>query len=184
MAGAERRAVVLLIDGLGDVALPRLAGATPLQAAATPALDALAAAGVTGLMDAVEPGRACGSDTAHLALLGYDPRGVYRGRGAFESLGAGCAMAPGDVAFKCNFACLDGEDAEVVAARRVDRSFEAEGPRLCESLDGAPWQRLVRVQGAVGAAMAQLPVQCRRGGVRSADRLVHRCACHASSAQR
>jgi len=32
------------------------------------------ATGVLGLVDPVEPGRACGSDTAHLSLLGYDPR--------------------------------------------------------------------------------------------------------------
>jgi hypothetical protein len=31
----------------------------------------------------------------------------YRGRGAFESLGAGLAMAPGDIAFKSNFATFN-----------------------------------------------------------------------------
>lgn len=31
----------------------------------------------------------------------------YRGRGAFESMGAGIAMAPGDIAFKCNYATLN-----------------------------------------------------------------------------
>jgi 2,3-bisphosphoglycerate-independent phosphoglycerate mutase len=64
-------------------------------------------------MDPVEPGLACGSDTAHLSLLGYDPRVYYRGRGAFESMGAGLAMAPGDIAFKVgapflgSLVCLD-----------------------------------------------------------------------------
>jgi hypothetical protein len=48
-----------------------------------------AAAGLTGLVDPVEPGLACGSDTAHLSIFGYDPRKYYRGRGAFESMGAG-----------------------------------------------------------------------------------------------
>ncbi len=33
-----------------------------------------AAAGHNGLLDPVEPGLACGSDTAHLSILGYDPR--------------------------------------------------------------------------------------------------------------
>lgn len=79
---------------------PVAPGRTPLEAAAAPGLDAVAAAGVAGLMDPVEPGLACGSDTAHLSLLGYDPRVYYRGRGAFESMGAGLAMAPGDIAFK------------------------------------------------------------------------------------
>jgi 2,3-bisphosphoglycerate-independent phosphoglycerate mutase len=56
--------------------------------------------GLCGLMDPVEPGLACGSDTAHMSLLGYDPRKYYRGRGAFESIGAGMQMRPGDIAFK------------------------------------------------------------------------------------
>ena len=96
----KTRVAFVLIDGLGDVSLPRLGFKTPLQAAKVPNLDAIASAGVNGLMDPVEVGLVCGSDTAHLSLLGYDPRVYYRGRGAFESMGAGLAMSPGDIAFK------------------------------------------------------------------------------------
>jgi 2,3-diphosphopglycerate-independent phosphoglycerate mutase len=123
------RVVLLLIDGLGDVSVPSLGDRTPLQAARTPALDALASAGVNGLLDPVAPGLACGSDTAHLSLLGYDPRRCYRGRGAFESMGAGLDMATGDVAFKCNFAVVD-DTTRIVTSRRVDRHFEEHG-RAC-----------------------------------------------------
>lgn len=92
--------VLLLIDGVGDVPCKAFAvkeqrelggggsssnkknnsGSgrlllTPLQAAAPlDALDAVASRGVLGLLDPVQPGKACGSDTAHLSLLGYDPR--------------------------------------------------------------------------------------------------------------
>lgn len=93
---------VVLIDGLGDVSLPGLRRRTPLQAARAAHLDAVASGGASGLLDPVEPGLACGSDTAHLSLLGYDPRLYYRGRGAFESMGAGLPMSPGDIAFKVN----------------------------------------------------------------------------------
>lgn len=96
----RRRVAFVLIDGIGDVSLPRFRYKTPLQVAKVPNLDAIASAGVNGLMDPVEVGLACGSDTAHLSLLGYDPRIYYRGRGAFESMGAGLAMSPGDIAFK------------------------------------------------------------------------------------
>lgn len=54
---------------------------TPLELARTPHLDAVCSGGSCGLMDPVEPGLACGSDTAHLSLLGYDPKKWYRGRG-------------------------------------------------------------------------------------------------------
>lgn len=91
--------------------------------------------GFTGLIDPVEPGLACGSDTAHMSLFGYDPRLLYRGRGAFESMGAGMEMLPGDIAFKSNFAVID-EESGVVLKRRADRSFEYEGPILCKDLNG------------------------------------------------
>ncbi|KAL9230124.1 hypothetical protein vseg_005513 [Gypsophila vaccaria] len=131
----KRRVAFVLIDGLGDVSIPRFGYKTPLEVAALPNLDAIASAGVNGLMDPVEPGLGCGSDTAHLSLLGYNPRVYYRGRGAFESMGAGLAMSPGDIAFKSNFATLD-EKTGVVTSRRADRHFEDEGPILCAALDG------------------------------------------------
>lgn len=135
MVKPKERVAFVLIDGVGDVSLPRFGYRTPLQVAKTPYLDAIASAGVNGLMDPVQPGLACGSDTAHLSLLGYDPTVYYRGRGAFESMGAGLAMSPGDIAFKSNFATWD-EKSGVVTSRRADRHFEEEGPILCASLDG------------------------------------------------
>lgn len=131
----KKRVAFVLIDGLSDVSLPSFGYKTPLQAAKIPNLDAIASAGINGLMDPVEVGLACGSDTAHLSLLGYDPRVYYRGRGAFESMGTGLAMSPGDIAFKSNFATLD-EKTGTVTSRRADRHFEEEGPILCAALDG------------------------------------------------
>jgi len=86
-------------------------------------------------MDPVETGTACGSDTAHLNIFGYDPRQYYRGRGAFESMGSGLDMEPGDIAFKSNFATLDPA-TNIVLLRRADRHFEDVGPVLCKYLDG------------------------------------------------
>ncbi|GKB54578.1 cofactor-independent phosphoglycerate mutase [Tanacetum coccineum] len=37
-------------------------------------LDTIASIGVNGLMDPVSVGWGCGSDTAHLSIIGYDPR--------------------------------------------------------------------------------------------------------------
>ncbi|KAL4518101.1 hypothetical protein Ndes2526B_g01464 [Nannochloris sp. 'desiccata'] len=130
----KNKVAFVLIDGVGDVSIPRLGFKTPLETAKTPVLDAIAAAGYNGLIDPVEPGLACGSDTAHMSLFGYDPRQLYRGRGAYESMGAGLSMQPGDIAFKCNFATLDPE-TKIVLHRRADRRFEQEGPVLCSAVD-------------------------------------------------
>eukprot|EP00735_Rhodelphis_limneticus_P014417 TRINITY_DN8442_c0_g1::TRINITY_DN8442_c0_g1_i1::g.3413::m.3413 TRINITY_DN8442_c0_g1::TRINITY_DN8442_c0_g1_i1::g.3413 ORF type:complete len:550 (-),score=45.26,sp/Q975P3/APGM_SULTO/32.10/9e-69,PhosphMutase/PF10143.4/1.9e-57,Metalloenzyme/PF01676.13/4.2e-09,Metalloenzyme/PF01676.13/1.4e-16 TRINITY_DN8442_c0_g1_i1:261-1910(-) len=129
------RIAFVLIDGLGDVNIEQLGNQTPLQAAKTPNMDWIARNGLNGLLDPVEPGLACGSDTAHLNILGYPPRIYYRGRGAFESMGAGLEMQVGDIAFKSNFATIDPE-TNIVVSRRADRNFEEEGPILCEYLDG------------------------------------------------
>ena len=50
-------------------------------------------------------------------------------------MGAGIDMAPGDIAFKCNFATLDTTTGMVIK-RRADRHFEDVGPVLCAALDG------------------------------------------------
>ncbi|KAI8048141.1 2,3-bisphosphoglycerate-independent phosphoglycerate mutase-domain-containing protein [Gilbertella persicaria] len=131
----KNKLLVFLIDGLGDVSISHYDSKTPLQLANTPHLDSLAKTGLNGLLDPVEPGLACGSDTAHLSILGYDPRIYYEGRGAFESMGAGLDMIPGDIAFKSNFAYLD-EDSGIVVSRKADRNFEGLGPILCKALDG------------------------------------------------
>ena len=130
----------VLVDGLGDSSIDELGFKTPLEYANTPNMDKIASItplklgnGINGLMDPVEPGLACGSDTAHLSLFGYNPKIYYRGRGAFEAMGAGISMKKGDIAFKSNFAfCRNG----IVEKRRASRKFDKEGPILCEYLNG------------------------------------------------
>lgn len=104
---------------MADRPISELGGRTPLEAAETPHLDAVAEGGVCGIMDVIAPGRPPGSDAANLALLGYDPMECYRGRGALEAMGAGLEVRPGDVAFRGNFAYVD--DDEVVVDRRAGR---------------------------------------------------------------
>lgn len=77
----------------------------------------------------------CAFLVAHLSIFGYDPRACYRGRGAFESMGSGLAMSPGDIAFKCNFATLDPRTG-VVITRRCDPHFPQWGRPLCSYLTG------------------------------------------------
>src|SRR5512137_1292048 len=102
-----KKMLMIICDGLSDRPVSELDNKTPLQFARKPAMDALSRHGVSGTMDVVGPGIIPGSDTAHLALFGYDPYKVYTGRGPIEAAGAGIALEKGDVAFRCNFATSD-----------------------------------------------------------------------------
>lgn len=132
-----RRVLFVLIDGLGEVACEEFAGLTYLQAANLPTFNAIASSGISGMLDPVETGLACGSDTAHMSIFGYDPLRNYLGRGSFESLGAGIEMTYDDIAFKCNFSTLLPETG-IVTRRRVDRDFPDWGLPLCEALNNKP----------------------------------------------
>ncbi|MEM2142392.1 MAG: 2,3-bisphosphoglycerate-independent phosphoglycerate mutase [Candidatus Thorarchaeota archaeon] len=128
-------AVLVVLDGAGDRPVPELGGRTPFQAARKPNLDRLAREGQNGLMYVISPGVTPGSDTAHLALFGYDPYTFYPGRGPLEALGAGLPSRPGDVAFRSNFATVD--DDLVVVDRRAGREFTRdEGLALQRAIDG------------------------------------------------
>lgn len=113
--------LVILGDGMADLPVAELGGLTPLQYAATPAMDAMARVGEVGLVQTVPPGMQPGSDVANLAILGYDPAAVYTGRAPLEALGAGVPMEPEDAIFRCNFVTLsEGEPFE--AKRLLDHS--------------------------------------------------------------
>jgi 2,3-bisphosphoglycerate-independent phosphoglycerate mutase len=88
--------VVLLLDGLGDRVHASLGGRTANEAARTPHLDALAAAGSTGVLYALGPGRAPSSEVAHWSLLGYLPE-EFPNRAVLEALGAGQEVSRDDV---------------------------------------------------------------------------------------
>jgi 2,3-bisphosphoglycerate-independent phosphoglycerate mutase len=116
---ANPKAVLLIADGLADRPIKELGNKTPLEFADKPNLDRLAAEGECGIMDPIAPGVRAGSDTAHLAILGYDPYKYYTGRGPYEAAGIGMDVKKGDVAFRCNFSTVD-EDM-VITDRRAGR---------------------------------------------------------------
>jgi len=124
------KAILVVGDGMADRPLRELNGKTPLEVAEKPSLDWVAENGVCGIMDPIAPGVPPGSDTAHLALLGYDAFKVYTGRGAFEAVGSGVKVQPGDVAFRCNFATVD-ENLKVVN-RRAGRIETDDASQLAE----------------------------------------------------
>ncbi len=101
--------VMIVPDGMADWALPELDGQTPLMKARTPAMDRLAREAILGKVLTVPEGMYPGSDVAKMALLGYDPRQHYTGRGPIEAAAMGVELEPTDVAFRCSLISTDGE---------------------------------------------------------------------------
>ena len=98
--------LILLGDGMADYPVPELGGKTPLEYARTPNMDRMAAQGVLGLIDTIPRGIKPGSDVANLTVLGYDAVAFQCGRGPLEAANMGIALAPDDVAFRCNLVTL------------------------------------------------------------------------------
>jgi 2,3-bisphosphoglycerate-independent phosphoglycerate mutase len=124
--------VLLVLDGLGDLATREQGNATPLEAAATPNLDSLAKDSAQGRMIPVAPGITPGSGPGHLGLFGYDPLEFQVGRGVIEALGLGLELRAGDVAARANFCTLD--EKGIVTDRRAGRIDTSVCEELCALL--------------------------------------------------
>ncbi len=117
----------VILDGLGDDPLEALAGQTPLEAASTPNLDALARRGRNGYVTTVGEGIAPESDIAVFPNLGYDPYKHHTGRGPIEAVGAGMEVNDGDLAYRVNFATVEPDgDGFTIVDRRVGRDLSSE----------------------------------------------------------
>ncbi|MBI3965968.1 MAG: 2,3-bisphosphoglycerate-independent phosphoglycerate mutase [Chloroflexi bacterium] len=90
------RIVLLILDGIGDQPYAELNELTPLEAALTPSLDAVAAAGANGFIYPLGPGRVPSSELAHFALFGYASE-AFPGRSTLEAHAADIALEPDQV---------------------------------------------------------------------------------------
>ena len=114
-----------MLDGVGDLPHPDLAGKTPLDAATTKNMDTLAKNGIMGQVISVGKGIAPESDIAVFNMLGYKfQHSDYAGRGVVEAIGIGIDFKDGDLALRGNFATLDNEGK--IIDRRAGRKIERE----------------------------------------------------------
>ncbi len=111
---------IVVPDGMADRPVPRLGGRTPLEVAAKPHMDRVAACGRLGLVSHTPPPLPPGSDVAMLSLLGYDPTQCYTGRAPLEAASMGIELGPTDVAFRCNLVTVDGDTLVDHSAGHID----------------------------------------------------------------
>ena len=128
------RIVYVLLDGVGDLPHPALNDLTPLEAAYTPNLDALARNGAMGSVISVGKGIAPQSDIAVFNMLGYSFKdGSYVGRGVIESIGCNIDFRDGDLALRGNFSTVD--DKMRITDRRAGRIISIDEARaVCKTL--------------------------------------------------
>lgn len=131
--------VIVLGDGMADEPIEALGGKTPLAFAKTPMIDQLAQTGEVGLAKTIPTGMKPGSDTANLAVLGYDPEKYYSGRSPLEALSIGVPMQATDIALRCNTVTLSDEPGVPYAERTIidhsaDEISTADAAQLIEAV--------------------------------------------------
>ena len=108
----------VVLDGVGDTPTKEH-DRTPLEAASTPFLDRLTQRGRMGMLYTVQKGIAPESDAGVFSLLSYDPASLDLSRGVVEALGSGIDFHDGDLALRCNFATVEGNQ---IIDRRAGRN--------------------------------------------------------------
>ncbi|MBR2407564.1 MAG: cofactor-independent phosphoglycerate mutase [Lachnospiraceae bacterium] len=114
--------IVVLGDGMADEPIAEIGGKTPLKHANTPMMDELAGKSVVGLSATIPEGMNPGSDTANLAVLGYNPKKYYTGRSPLEALSIGVPMKDTDIALRCNIVTVSEEDVPYAERTIIDHS--------------------------------------------------------------
>ena len=163
--------ILLIGDGMGDVPVPSLDGRTPLEAAATPAMDRLARQSEMLLVRTVPEGYPPGSDVANLSLMGYEPERCYTGRAPLEAASLGVKLGPEETAFRCNLVHVDrpGDGRLIMVDYSSGHITTAESRQLIEALQagcgndrlrlypGVSYRHLLVYRGDVPAGFAAVP---------------------------
>jgi 2,3-bisphosphoglycerate-independent phosphoglycerate mutase len=152
---------IVIPDGCADEPQAGLGGKTPLAAAHTPAMDALAARGVVGRASHVPPHLPAGSDVANLSLLGYDPDVHFTGRAPLEAAAQGIELGPDDWAIRCNLVTVQEQVMRDFTADHISTdeaksllaaAQEELGSELLQFVPGVSYRNLLLWRGASQSA--------------------------------
>jgi 2,3-bisphosphoglycerate-independent phosphoglycerate mutase len=100
---------IIIPDGAADEPQELLGGKTPLEAAHTPAMDALVAAGVIARACHTPKSLPAGSEVGNMSLLGYDPLKNFTGRAPIEAAAQGIELGAEDWAVRCNLVTVEDQ---------------------------------------------------------------------------
>lgn len=128
------KCIALVPDGCADEPIPELGDRTPLEAAAMPNLARLAGRAEVGRATVIPDGLPPGSDVGNMAILGYDPVEFHTGRAPIEAAAMGVALAPDEVAFRCNLVTVEGDTMVDFAAGHPS---DAQSHPIVAALDAA-----------------------------------------------
>lgn len=103
----QAKSLLILIDGLGDEPNSKIGGLTPLEFAATPYIDKLAASGVEGYASICEHDLIPESCSCILRLLGLPAKDMPKNRAYLELLAHNRDVADDEMVLRCNLAVRD-----------------------------------------------------------------------------
>lgn len=132
--------VVIIGDGMADYPIESLGGKTPLMVANKPNMDYMAANGKVGLASNVPSDMVPESDTANLAVLGYDPKEFSKGRSPLEAVSMGIEMSPTETAYRVNTVALSEGDVYeelTILDHSADEIPTSESAELIKAVDEA-----------------------------------------------
>ena len=93
--------VIILGDGMADYPIESLGNKTPLMVASKPRMDYMAKHGTIGFTSNVPSDMVPESDTANLAILGYDPKIYSKGRSPLEAYSMGIKIFHRNIILPC-----------------------------------------------------------------------------------
>ncbi len=152
---------IVIPDGAADEPQAELDGLTPIEAAQTPAMDALASGGVVASACHTPQQLPAGSEVGNMSLLGYDPIENFTGRAPIEAAAQGIQLADEDWAIRCNLVTVEDQTMRDFTADHISTEEATElltaaqeelGGHGLEFVPGVSYRNLLLWRGGQRAA--------------------------------
>lgn len=149
--------MIIVGDGMADERMPELNNRSPLEAVNIPTINRLAKQGIVCHTQNCPEEFSCGSDIAHLSILGCDPFKYFTGRGPMEAAAMGFEVEPTDAVFRCNLLCMEDRDGLL-----DDKSFVSFNAGSIEGEDALEAVKELTEDPEFAAALKKYNMEIRR----------------------